>query len=501
MRISFGLRPATFKGTIVLGLWRGRKPTEAFDAADPKGRLKKALKRLGFDGEEEETELFLAPAPPLDSMVVVGLGKPKKLNTARLRRIGGAILGELHDSRCISAMVALDLPPEQAAELAYGLRLKSYRQMQTYRTKYNPDDEDDILPVLEEVMVTTADPAAAAALYADREQVAQGVFLARDLTDEPGNILGPQEFVLRAMQLESLGVEVTVLDETAIAKAGLNLLAAVGMGSDRPPRLVLLRWRGAEGRPLVLVGKGITFDTGGISIKFDDEDMDAMKGDMGGAAAVIGAIRAIAGRKARCHVCGVLALAENMPSGRAQRPGDVVKSFSGLTVEVIDTDAEGRLVLADALAWAAETLKPSAMVDIATLTGSVEEVLGDPHAGLYANDDLLAKRLLKHSKAEAEPLWRLPLTESCDEDVKSDIADIKNCAWGDVPDNDDAARFLSRFVPEGLPWAHIDMAGKEFADEDDPLCPETTSGFGVRLFDALAGDVEKRYVKTVRTGD
>ncbi|MDO8607103.1 MAG: leucyl aminopeptidase [Phaeospirillum sp.] len=487
MRISFAVRPSTLRGAVVVGVWQGRRPTGAFAAIDPHGRLKKALKRLDFDGEAEETELFLAPALPLTTVVVAGLGKKKKLDPTQLRRIGGCILEELDDCRAINATVALDLPPAQAAELAYGLRLKAYRPLAKYRTKRDPDDEDDVLPVLESVVITTPDPQAAAARYAAREHIAQGVFLARDLTDEPGNVLGPAEFADRARLLESLGVEVTVLDETAIAEAGLNLLAAVGRGSNRPPRLVLLRWRGAAGRPLVLVGKGVTFDSGGISIKFDDEDMDAMKGDMGGAAAVIGALRAIAGRKAKAHVCGVLALAENMPSGRAQRPGDVVRSYSGLTVEVIDTDAEGRLVLADALAWAAATLGPKAMVDIATLTGSVEEVLGDPHAGLYANDDGLAGRLLIHSRVEAEPLWRLPLTESCDEDVKSDIADIKNCAWGEVPDNDDAARFLSRFVPEGVAWAHIDMAGKEWADEDDPLAPEAASGFGVRLFDALAG--------------
>ncbi|CAA7623412.1 leucyl aminopeptidase [Magnetospirillum sp. SS-4] len=485
MRISFQPPSANLSGAVVVGLWRGRRPTASFGRVDGDGRLLKVLKRLGFDGESEETELLRAPAPPLDCLIVAGLGRPGKLKAARLRRIGGAILDELDDSRAAAATVALDLEPEQAAELAYGLRLKSYRPPRQYRTRLDPDDEDDVPPVLEAVAITTTDPAAAARRFAEADQVAQGVFLARDLTAEPGNILGPEEFVRRARLLEPLGVEVAVLDETALREAGLNLLAAVGMGSDRPPRLVLLRWRGAGGRPLVLVGKGITFDSGGITIKFGDDDMDAMKGDMAGAAAVMGAIRALAGRKAPAHVCGVLALAENMPSGRAQRPGDVVRSFSGLSVEVIDTDAEGRLVLADALAWAAATLDPRAMVDIATLTGTVELVLGDAYAGLYANDDGLAKRLLRAARAEAEPLWRLPLTRSCDDDVKSDIADLRNCAWGEVPDNDDAARFLSRFVPKGLPWAHIDMAGKEWADEDDPLAPEAASGFGVRLFDAL----------------
>ena len=487
MRISFTGPVARPSGTIAVGLWRGRKPTSAFAALDPDGRFAKTLKRVGFDGDDEETELFLAPQPPLERLVVFGLGKPRKLDAARLRRIGGALLDELDESRADSATVLLDLAPEQAAELAYGLLLKAYRPLAKYRTKYDPDDEDDVVPVLKSVTLACPEPEAAAALFAAREQVAQGVFLARDLTDEPGNVLGPVEFAERAELLGALGVEVTVLDEAAIEAAGLNLLAAVGRGSARPPRLALLRWRGSEDKPLVLVGKGITFDTGGISIKFDDDEMDAMKADMAGAAAVIGAIRAVAGRKAKAHVCGVLALAENMVSGRAQRPGDVLSSFSGQTVEVIDTDAEGRLVLADALAWAAKTLDPAAMVDIATLTGSTEELLEALHAGLYANDDGLAKRLLKLAKAEDEPLWRLPLSPACDEDIKSDIADIKNCAWGEVPDNDDAARFLSRFVPEGVAWGHIDMAGLEFADEDDPLCPESATGYGVRLFDALAG--------------
>ena len=487
MRISFVAPVARPRGTTAVGLWRRRKPTAPFVLLDPSGGLAKTLKKLGFDGDDEETELFLAPAPPLDSLVVFGLGKRSKLDGARLRRIGGALLEALDESRAKAVTVLLDLAPAQVAELAYGLRLKGYRPLAKYRTKYDLDDEDDIPPVLESVTIACPDPKAAAAHFAALEAVAQGVFLARDLTDEPGNVLGPDEFAQRARLLEALGVEVTILDEAEIAKQGLNLLAAVAMGSARPPRLVLLRWQGAKGKPLVLVGKGITFDTGGITIKFDDEDMDSMKADMAGAAAVMGALRAIAGRKAKAHVCGVLALAENMPSGTAQRPGDVVKSYGGLSVEVIDTDAEGRLVLADALAWAAANLAPKAMVDIATLTGTTEELLEAEHAGLYASDDILAAQLLKHAKAEAEPLWRLPLTESCDEDIKSDIADLKNCAWGEVPDNDDAARFLWRFVPVGMPWAHIDMAGMEFADEDDPLCPESATGYGVRLFNALAG--------------
>jgi leucyl aminopeptidase len=488
MRITFVARPVAAAGSLAVGMWQGKNPGDALDRLG----LAKTLKRLDFDGEEEETLSFAAPAPPLTHLVVLGLGKRKTVDAARLRRLGGALFDELHEARVTAVTLDLGLDAAQSAELAFGLRLKGCRPLTKYRTRPDPvpDDEDDDPPlVLAEVVVATDDPDSAAALYAAREQVAEGVFLARDLTFEPGNVLGPQQLADRAALLSSLGVEVTVYDHSQLAEMGLRLLAAVGQGSARPPCLVLLRWRGERGddKPLVLVGKGITFDSGGISIKFDDDEMDAMKGDMGGAAAVIGAMRAIAGRKAAAHVCGVLAVAENMPSGSAQRPGDVVWSHSGLSVEIIDTDAEGRLVLADALSWASATLDPAAMVDIATLTGSVEEVLGDPYAGLYANDDGLAARLFKAGEATEERVWRLPLTEALDEDIKSAIADVKNCAWGEVPDNDDAARFLQRFVGEGIAWAHIDMAGKEWADDEDPLAPEGPTGWGVRLFDALAG--------------
>lgn len=488
LRIAFAASgTAPLAGTVALGCGRGRRLAPSLAAFETGNRLRRTLKRIGFTGETGEAELFRAPPGGLDALIVLGLGGSKR-RRRDWRAAGGALLDALDESGAVSALAALDLPAEAAAELAYGLVLKGYRPTRQYRTRLDPDDEEDDPPRLETVTITTDDPAAASQIFAAREAVAEGVFLARDLTNEPGNRLGPEAFAERARQLEALGVEVTILDEAGLAAAGLALIQAVGQGSTRPPCLVLLRWPGADEPPLVLVGKGITFDSGGLSIKADDDEMEAMKADMAGAAAVLGALRAVAGRRARSHVVGVLALAENMPSGHAQRPGDVWTSAAGLTVEVIDTDAEGRLVLADALAYAARHFAPRAMVDIATLTGTVEEVLGDYHAGLYANDDRLAKQLLKLGQAEGEPLWRLPITESCDEDLKSAIADLRHCAWGDeIPDNDDAARFLWHFVPPEVPWAHIDMAGKEFADDEDPLCPEGTTGFGVRLFDALAG--------------
>lgn len=396
-------------------------------------------------------------------------------------RAMGAALATLLPGLASPAWVDLDLTAKAAAELAYGLLLRSAPPLTKYRSR--PDD-DQPLPLPARLVVRCADPAAAEAQFQRRQAVARGVFLARDLVAEPGNLLGPADLADRARLLEALGVHVEVLDP---AEQGLGLLAAVGQGSARPPLLAVLRWNGgaAGEKPLVLVGKGITFDSGGISIK-PAAGMEEMKGDMGGAAAIIGALAAIAGRGARTNVAGVLAIAENMPGGRALRPGDVVRSFKGLTVEVVDTDAEGRLVLADALAWAAARLRPRALVDAATLTGAVVRVLGRHHAGLYSNRDGLAARLLTLGRAEGEPVWRLPLSAACDDHFRSEVADWKNCGWGPVPDNDDAARFLSHFVPPSLPWAHLDIAGVSEAEDAHALGPKGPTGFGVRLFDALA---------------
>lgn len=377
--------------------------------------------------------------------------------------------------------VDLTFSPSQAAELAFGLCLRDYRAPQI---RFH-DNDDAPLPLPDKVVIRCADPQAAQTQWERRHAVAQGVFLARDLITQPGNLLGPAELTEQAQALTALGVTVEVLNPS---EHRLNLLAAVGQASARPPCLVVLRWNGgqADEKPLVLVGKGITFDSGGISIK-PAEHMEEMKGDMGGAAAVLGALKAVALRGAKTNVAGVLAIAENMPGAGALRPGDVVRSHKGLTVEVVDTDAEGRLVLADALSWACDHLHPRALVDAATLTGAVVRTLGRHHAGLYCNRDALAGKLLKLGKAEDEPLWRLPLSESCDDHFRSDVADWKNCGWGAVPDNDDAARFLQHFVAANVAWAHLDIAGVSESDDDHAFGPKGAVGFGVRLFDALAG--------------
>lgn len=486
MRIGFDKHPSLSQGAVVVGVRSNRMPTAAFAALDVDGVLSRAMAHTRFDGEFGQAFTVLAPAGlAAGRVLVLGLGDARRFDAGRVRELGGRVASELIFSGARRTSLLLDLDDGQAAELAVGIRLRGALALRKYRTKV----EEGERPTLEQVDIACADPTTASRLFARADHGAKAALLARDLVNEPANALTPEALVHRARTLESVGIAVEVLDERALAAQGLNLLLAVGRGSAHPPRLAVLRWMGAapDAPPLVLVGKGLTFDTGGISIK-PAEGMEAMKGDMGGAAAVIGALRAVAGRKAAANVIGVLAIAENMVSGTATRPGDIVRSYAGTTVEIVDTDAEGRLVLADALAWACANLKPKAVVDLATLTGAVVTTLGAHRAGLFANDDGLADRLFAAGEATAEPLWRLPLSQAHDEALKSDAADIRNCAWGRVPDALHAARFLEHFIAPGVAWAHLDIAGVADARDDLPLSPKGATGFGVRLLDRLVMD-------------
>jgi leucyl aminopeptidase len=289
--------------------------------------------------------------------------------------------------------------------------------------------------------------------------------------------------------MDGLGIEFDVVDEAAMAELGMGALLGVGQGSVRPPRLLIMRWNGAadsKAEPVVLIGKGITFDTGGISIK-PAQGMEAMKWDMGGAGAVAGAIKALATRKAKANVVGVCALAENMPDGNAQRPGDIVTSMSGQTIEVINTDAEGRLVLADALTWAQRNLKPRVMVDLATLTGAMIVSLGHEYGGLFSNDDQLAEQLTAAGKETGDKLWRLPMGEAYDKIMDSPIADMKNSA-GREGGSITAACFLGRFIDEGVKWAHLDIAGMVWSEKASHLYDKGATGYGVALLDRFVAD-------------
>ena len=397
---------------------------------------------------------------------------------------GGSLLARIAASRAEKVAVVIDeaeASPAAIAELAAGLRLRHYRF-----DKYKAPRPDDA-PAALEVTLHVADPAATEAALADRGATVTGTLLARDLINEPANVLGPVEFADRAAELAASGVEVEILDPEALEKLGMASMLCVAQGSERPARLVVMQWKGGakDAAPLAFVGKGVVFDTGGISIK-PAANMEDMKGDMGGAAAVTGLMLALATRKAPVNAVGVIGLVENMPSGRATRPGDIVKAMSGTTIEVINTDAEGRLVLADALWYTQDRFKPRFMINLATLTGAIVVALGHEHAGLFSNNDELADRLLRSGLAANEKLWRMPLASAYDKLIESKFADIRNSA-GRPASSITAAHFLQRFVND-VPWAHLDIAGTAFGGPSTETNASWAPGFGVALLDRLVRD-------------
>jgi leucyl aminopeptidase len=339
------------------------------------------------------------------------------------------------------------------------------------------------------VAVLLADHSAAKKAFADLDKLADGVVYARDLVTEPGNVLNPETYADRLKDLEKSGLEVEVLTLKDLKKLGMGALIGVGQGSKSESRVVVLRWNGGKdgAAPVAFVGKGVTFDSGGLSLK-TAKGMEDMKWDMGGSAAVVGTLLALAGRKAKVNAVGVVGLVENMPSSTAQRPGDVVTSMSGQTIEVLNTDAEGRLVLADILWYTQDRFKPVAMINLATLTGAIIIALGHEHAGLFSNNDALAEAILAAGSATGETLWRMPLGEAYDALLKSPIADMKNIGDGGAG-SAVAAVFLQRFVND-VPWAHLDIAGVAWANKDKGVVPKGASGWGVRLLDQL---VKSRY--------
>ena len=452
-------------------------PVSARALAAPSAEAESLLARLDQNNFKPEPEEVLPILTDKGWRILVGIGNRSELDNSVLRRIGGNLFAELAQQGIVHLAVGLDLSPEQTAEVAYGIRLRSWRTPAKYRQ--TPEEED--VWNLEEITLLCDAPDAARAAFERLDIVGRAVHFARDLVVAPGNVLTPPAFVEALGNIP--GIEFEVIDPK---KAGLTLLQAVGQGSAFKPALAVLRWQGAgkKDKPAALVGKGITFDTGGIDIK-PAKYMELMKGDMGGGAAVAGAMMALAARKAPVNVVGVVAIAENAVSGGATRPGDVIKGYGGITVEIIDTDAEGRLVLADALAYTAGKFSPTKIIDLATLTGAVEIALGYQRAGLFCADDRLAGQLFAAGEAEDEKLWRLPLTDLYDDAIRSDIADLKNCSWERGPDHIHAARFLQHFVPKTLPWAHLDIAGMSEADEDGPLAAEGPTGFGVRLLDRV----------------
>jgi leucyl aminopeptidase len=451
------------------------------------GRVAKANQ---FEGKNGATLDILAPQGLKASrLIVIGAGKLSDLKDNDFLKLGGAAAGKLRASNGAVTIIA-ELPdgpmkPGQAAAIASGLRLRAYK-FDRYKTK-KKDGEEAALRA--DVSIAVGDVAAARKAFVPRAHIVDGVIVARDLVNEPPNVLYPVEFARRASQLRKLGVAIEVLDVRAMTKLGMGALLGVAQGSTQPARMVIMRWNGGkrDEQPVAFIGKGVCFDTGGISIK-PAGSMEDMKGDMGGAACVVGLMHALAARKAKVNVVGAIGLVENMPDGNAQRPGDIVKSMSGQTIEIINTDAEGRLVLADVLWHVAKKFKPKFMVDLATLTGAIMVALGTEYAGLFSNNDELAERLTKVGLATGERVWRMPLGPEYDKQIDSQFADMKNTGnrhGGSIT----AAQFLQRFVGE-TPWAHLDIAGTAMGAPKTEINHSWGSGYGVRLLERL---VEEYY--------
>jgi len=459
---------------------------EALDGASG-GALSRAMGSGRFNGDKDQMLDLLAPAGLHAARVVlVGAGPQGALDELGIERWAAGAYNAVKTSGVSALELRLaDLTDAQAARAAFGARLAAYR-FDRYRTKEKPERK----PSVTKLRVSCSDPAAATAAFGSLAALGDAIVFARDLVSEPANILYPQEFARRVKQLEALGLEVEVLGEAEMTELGMGSLLGVGQGSVRESQLAVLTWRGADdpnAPPIAFVGKGVCFDTGGISIK-PAQGMEEMKTDMGGAAAVAGVMHVLAGRKAKVNAVGILGLVENMPDGNAIRPGDILTSMSGQTIEVINTDAEGRLVLADAIWYCQERFKPRSLIDLATLTGAIVVALGDDIGGLYSNDESLAACLLEASAGEDELLWRMPLHKPYDKKLDSLAADVKNITGGRAGGSVTAALFIQRFVTSSS-WAHLDIAPVAWkSGPGSPTIPEGASGFGVRLLNRLVAD-------------
>ncbi|MEA2769141.1 MAG: leucyl aminopeptidase [Acetobacteraceae bacterium] len=486
--IAFAKPALPKSGALVLLIHEGEKPSGLWAQLDETtgGAIARAFDVAEFKGAKGKTCLILAPGAGLTRVLAIGLGKPADVTQKILEEAGGAILANLSRETAV-AVVSGELTPQQSAEVALGAKLRGYR-FDRYRTKEKPEDK----PKLSKLTVLTAEVPKAKAAWEPLQATANGVFLTRDLVSEPPNVLDPPEMAERCGKLTELGLKIEIFGPKEMGKLGFGALLGVSQGSVKEPRMVVLHWNGAGGggrktkeRPLVFVGKGVTFDTGGISIK-GAAGMEDMKWDMAGAGTVIGLMAALAGRKAKVDAIGLVGLVENMPSGSAQRPGDVVTSYSGQTIEVINTDAEGRLVLADVLWYAQQKYDPKFMVDLATLTGAIIIGLGHEYAGLFSNDDTLVQKLTAAGQSTGERVWRMPLDEEFDKQIRSEIADMKNVG-GRPGGSITAAQFIQRFV-NGKPWAHLDIAGMAWSTKDTAVTPKGATAFGVRLLDRLVAD-------------
>jgi len=494
MKISFSTFSAPKSGIAVVLAGEGGKLSDDGVQIDKavNGLISNAIKVADFKAEREKSlDVILPEGSGLERVIVMGVGKTAELDGVAAEYLGGAITAAAGKVQAANLTVSASLPGKPVIDaatassmLASGMRLRAYSF-----TKYKSKPEKD--KKLAGVKILTSAVAAAKSRYAALDAIATGVHLARDLVNEPANMLHPESFASEIKKLSKVGLKIEVLDEKQMAKLGMGALLGVAQGSPRKPSLCIMRWDGGKkgDQPVAFVGKGVTFDTGGISIK-PSAGMEDMKGDMGGAACVTGLMAALAGRNAKVNAVGIVGLVENMPDGNAQRPGDVVTSMSKQTIAVLNTDAEGRLVLADALWYTQDRFKPKFMVNLATLTGAILIALGKEHAGLFSNDDKLSEQLADVGLETRERVWRMPLAPEYDKLIDSDIADMKNIG-GRLAGSITAGQFLQRFVND-VPWAHLDVAGTAMDAVKSSINQSWGSGWGVRLLDRL---VAKHYEK------
>lgn len=495
MNITFSKLGMPKSGTLVTWVAEGgglSATAKAVDSASA-GAIGRAIGADPFKGKAGQVLSIMTPqGTKLDRVVLIGIGKENAFDATKAESLGGTIAAYCRNIPKGTVTVAMDAmsgsklaSPDAAALVGNGAYLRNY-SFDKYHTKKTPDQK----PSLKRLAIMSTSAARAKASFQPLKGVSDGVYLTRDLVSEPANILFPAELAKRARSLTQDGVKVEVLGEARMRKLGMGSLLGVGMGSQHESQLVVMQWngapKGANQKPIAFIGKGVTFDTGGISIK-PSGGMEDMKWDMGGSGVVIGLMRALAKRKAKVNVVGVVGLVENMPSGTAQRPGDIVTSMSGQTIEVLNTDAEGRLVLADALWYTQDRFAPRMMVDLATLTGAIIVSLGHERAGLFCNDETLQKRLVAAGDTVGEKVWPMPLDDAYDKDIDSPIADMKNIGSGRGAGSVTAAKFLERFV-KNTPWAHLDIAGVTWSKKDSPVVPKGGTAFGVRLLDRLVSN-------------
>jgi leucyl aminopeptidase len=495
LKVSFESKPSK-ADMVVVFTGEGGKLGEAARSLDAKtnGALKRAIAAEKFEGKKGQLLTVAGPAGvAANHIVLAGLGKAEDLSFRDFEKIGSSLTAAANARKASAVQVVFSkgdvkklVTEEAAAHLASAATLSSYRF-----DKYFTKEPKEKKPTLKTMKIVVSAPAWAKEAFSDDLARAEAIFFTRDLVSEPPNVLYPESYAnLIKKEFKGTKVAVNVLGVKEMQKLGMGGILAVGMGSDQKPRLVTMQYNGGKkgDKPVAFVGKGVTFDTGGISIK-PGPGMEDMKWDMAGSATVVGLMKSLAARRAKVNAVGVVALAENMPSGNAYRPGDIVTSMSGQTIEVQNTDAEGRVILCDALWYAQEKFKPTHVIDLATLTGAILVALGGEYAGAFSNDDKLMRDLLAAGKETGEELWHMPLNDAWNKAIDSTQADMKNISGGRDAGSSVGAHFLQRFIQKGVKWSHLDIAGVAWSNKDRTNVPKGASAFGVRLLDRYVTDV------------